>query len=662
MTSLPVTHASAARRWLAERQVVLALLLLVLIAGLLRLWNIAQLPPGYWYDEAHKSLVALQIFRGQRFPIYVTDYQGIEAGYFWLLAAWFRLFGPSAYATRYLAALIGTLTVPLTYWSVATAYRSHPQRRWLALTAAAWLTFLLWHIVWSRIGMENISVPFFAVALLGLMASAWQRQRAWLFAVAGAVLGLSLYTNPGARVLPFQALVTFAIFSQGDWRRRLGFGLAFLAAASLVFAPLGAFFLSQPQWFTSRLAFTSANTRAGGLTAYAVNALNTLLSLTFRGDVIPRHNLSLRPIFDPLSAVCMLAGLVGLWPQPAAEGRPSLARAHAALLVCLAINLAPAVLSDGAPEFGRTVGAAPFVVVLPALGILFAARWLTGWPGRALLVAVVLGAAGWNLYDYFYRYARQPGLFDAFEVGQWTLIQGATARSRAGVGYLLLDEPALDHPATQLASQLAEGDLRRVNGSMCLAYPALTTSPVVLSTFSTWQAPLAERLPGVPAETVLHTPEVYPYGALFRLPAGYAAPASQETAIATIGNQVDLLPLTLPANPIAPGTVLSMTLRWRVAHPLGGRYNVFVHLTTSAQPRVAGVDGEPCGGWYPTDGWHAGEVIEHSLQLTLPADLAPGSYPVAVGLYDWQSGVRLPVIQNPPREPDRAIVGSIQVR
>ena len=662
MTILCAINASAARRWLEQNRIALALLSLVLVASVLRLWNVSQLPPGYWYDEAHKSLVALQIARGQQFPIYVTDYQGIEAGYFWLLAIWFRLFGPSLYATRYLAALIGTLTIPLTYWSVVTTYRSHPQRRWLALAAAAWLTFLLWHVVWSRIGMENITVPFFAVALLGLMASAWQRPRAWLFAVAGAVLGLSLYTNPGARVLPLQALITFAIFSQGVWRQRIGFGLVFLAAASLVFAPLGAFFFSQPQWFISRLAFTSASTRAGGLPAYAANALNTLLSLTFRGDLIPRHNLAFRPIFDPLSAICMLVGFVAFWPQPARDGRPSLARAHAALLVCLAINLAPGILSDGAPEFGRTLGAAPFVVVLPALGVVFAARWLTGWPGRALLVTVVLGAAGWNLYDYFDRYARQPGLFDAFEVGQWTLIQHAVAGSQTGVGYLLLDEPALDHPATKLAGQLADGDLRRVNGSACLAYPAVTTSSVELATLAAWQAPLAERLPGVPFETVLHAPEVYPYGALFKLPAGYAAPASLEQAIASVGNQVDLLPLTLPASPIAPGSVVSLTLRWRVAQPLGGRYNVFVHLTTSTQPRVAGVDGEPCGGWYSTDGWHVGEVIEHTLQLTLPADLAHGTYPVAIGLYDWQSGVRLPVVQNPQREPDRAIVGSIQVQ
>jgi Dolichyl-phosphate-mannose-protein mannosyltransferase len=632
------------------------------MAAVLRLWNLSQLPPGYWYDEAHKSLVALQIARGEQFPIYVTDYQGIEAGYFWLLAAWFRLFGPSFYATRYLAALIGTATVPLTYWAIATAYEAHAQRRLVALVAAAWLGFLLWHVLWSRLGLENITISFFAIALFGLMAAAWQREQRWLFAAAGAVLGISLYTSPGARVLAVQALITFAIFGRGPWRRRMVFGIYFLASSSLLFAPLAIFFIRQPQWFFDRLAFASAATRAGGWQAYAANALNTLLSIIYRGDVIPRHNLSLRPVFDPLSAACMFVGLASLWRGRNQPGQPRLLRAHAALLASLGLNLLPAVLSDGAPEFGRMLGAAPFVVVLPALGIAFAAHWLTSWPARALLVAVIVGAAGWNLYDYFHEYPRQPGLFDAFELGQWTLLQGALAGSRANVGYLVLDEPALIHPATKLTGLLASGDLRQVNGTTCLAYPAITTGPVELATLSAWQAPLAARLPGAHIETILHSPEVYPYGALIFLPAGYAAPAGTEKAVAVVGGRVELLPVALPSAPIAAGSVVPVTLRWRVLRPLTGQYNVFVHVTNTATPLVAGADGEPCQGWYPTDQWHAGEVVEHTLQLTLPANISPGAYSVAVGMYDWRSGARLPVAQDNQREPDRAFVGSIEVK
>ena len=646
--------------WSRPSAIALALLGLVGVAALLRVWGLSQLPPGYWYDEAHKSVVALAISRGQEFPIYVTDYQGIEAGYFWLLAGWFRLFGPSVYGTRYLAAVLGTAAVPLTYWAVATTYSGHPRARLVALAAAGWLTFLLWHLVWSRLGFEVISVPLFSIALLGLMAWAWRRPQAWPFAIAGAVLGLSLYTNPAARVLPLQSLVTFALFSYGSWRRRVQLGLIFMASAALVFAPLGLFFLRNPQWFVARAAFTSSVTRAAGWSGYASNVVKTLLSINFQGDVTPRHNLSLRPALEPISSAWMVVGLASLWPRR--PGGRELWRAHAAVLGCLVINLLPGILTDGAPAFGRTLGAAPFLVMLPALGVGLAASYVTTQAGRALLFATLAVAAGWNLWNYFYQYPRQPGMFDALEIGQWDLIQAAMRASETGTGYLVLGEPGLAHPATRFAAQLQPGDLRLINGNACLAYPAETTAPVTLGTLEEWRPALTERLPGANVQILLHEPEVYPYGALISLPAGYTAPANSAPAVARLGDSVDLLAVALPTQPVLAGTMLPVTLRWRVVRPLSGRYNVFVHLVGPNQPLVSGADGEPCGGWYPTSGWHPNEVIEHTLQLSVPQNLAPGEYSLAVGMYDWMTGVRLLVAQPNAREPDRAFVGTIMVQ
>ncbi|MEK7442126.1 MAG: hypothetical protein AABZ78_15110, partial [Chloroflexota bacterium] len=105
-----------------NRKTFLALAALTLFAALARFTVIESIPPGYWYDEAHKSIVALEIMRGLRAPIYVTDIQGLESGYFWLLAGVFKIFGASYFATRYLSAFIGTLTVPLTFWSVKKIY------------------------------------------------------------------------------------------------------------------------------------------------------------------------------------------------------------------------------------------------------------------------------------------------------------------------------------------------------------------------------------------------------------------------------------------------------------------------------------------------------------------------------------------------------------
>jgi hypothetical protein len=639
-------------------------LLAAIVAGAaaLRLWQVTSLPPGYWFDEAHKTLGALQILLGERQPIYFTDGQGLEAGYFWLLAAWFRMFGPSFYGARVLTALLGAGGVALTYWAVCLVYQQHPRVRLVALASAGWLAFLLWHLNWSRLGFENITVPLFAVALFGLTAWAWQKPRPAAFVVLGAVLGLSLYTNPAARVLPVQTLLLFGLFSNGPWRRRIGLGLACLASATIVFAPLGLFFLQQPQWFLARISQASANTRASGWTAYAANAAKTLLAINFRGDINPRHNLSLRPIFDVISSAWMVLGLISL-PLTRCG---SVARAHLALVGAIVINLAPMAFGDDAPNFGRGLGAAPFLVVLPALGLALAFDFIRqpdycrAHAGRGLLLATVFLAGLWNVRDYFYEFPRQSGLFDAFEVGQWTLLHDAAGAGPDRKTYLLLDTPTLSAPAAQLAARLTTGE-QLVNAESCLAYPAVASVPTRVGVLERWRVPVAARLSGADESLVLHEPEVYPYAGIFSLPAGYTSPAAAEPAVARLGDALDLLPVKLPAGPQAPGTPLDITLRWRVAGEVPGRYIAFIHLVGAGQPFLAGADGEPCAGWYPTRDWQPGDIVEHTLALTLPPDLTAGTYTLAAGLYDWISGERVLVEQPNQREPDRAYFGSLQI-
>lgn len=637
------------RTWL-----LLGLAAVTAVALVVRLWRVDSLPPGYWYDEAHKSLVALEIARGERAPLYITDNQGIEAGYFWLLAAWFRLTAPSFYGTRVLSALLGAATVPLTFWAIWELYRPLPRARLLALLAAAWLSVLLWHVHWSRLGLETITVPLFAVALLGGVAWAWRRHSVAAFVAVGVVLGLSQYTNPGARLLWLQVAVTYWLLGHGGWRERLRYGAALGLAALVVYLPLGLFFALNPEWFFNRLSFTSEGARAGGLAVWFANAIKTLGSLNFRGDVMPRHNLSLRPALDPVASLCMAAAGLALY-----AGRAHWRR-HGALLAALALGLVPMVFSDGAPGFGRTLGAAPFVAVLPALGLATLVERLSQPVGAVLAAAVLVVSGGLNLYAYFERYPQQPGLFDAFEIGQWTLIDSAYRASESGTGYLILDAAGLAHPATRLAQRLANGDLRVFNGQDCLAYPAHSPGPVTLAVLSGWAPSLRRQFPQAAFTEVLHEPEVYPYGEVLQLTRGSSAAARSIAPIATLGEMVDLLEVASPPVAVA-GETVPVRLRWHVLGPLPRALNVFLHLGPTGVVPLAGADGPPCGASYPTDRWHADEIIEHDVRLLLPADLAPGDYHLFVGLYDWVTGERLAVTQAGAQEPNRVLIGNLRV-
>lgn len=630
---------------------------LTVLAAILRYWDIKSLPPGYWFDEAHKSLVALQILRGERFPVYITDYQGIEAGYSWVLAGWFQLFGASYLGTRQLAALMGTSTIPLTFWAMRNLYVAYPYRNRLGLISAGWLSVLLWHVHWSRLGQENITLPLFAIALLGAVAWAWQSQTRWAFIFAGAVLGLSQYTNPGARILPLEALTVFLLLARGTWRERFMRGVIFLVAALIVYAPLGWFFFNTPQWFLNRITFVSTSARAHGLLFILESLLKTLFSLNFQGDLMVRHNLSSRPALDLLASIWMALGLAAMW-----RGR-DFGRAHLALLVALGVNLIPMVFSDGAPGFGRTLGATPMLVVLPALGVVAVWEWsqTRAWVRLIIIVSVLLSATA-NVYDYFVRYSQQPGLFDAYEVGLWTLTQSAAQASRNGTGYLILSDASLPHPATQLTKGLESGDLRFINGQECLAYPETTILPTVFSVMPEWEAEIRAQFPQALVTDVMHEPEPYQAGAILSVASGQHSATYGEPALATIGQTFELLSVMSPSTTYAPGSVVPLTLTWRNSAANHLNYTTFVHLVSAVNPYWAGSDGQPCNGSYPTRNWHPGEIIEYPMALSLPRDLPPGHYSLAVGMYDLATGERLSVTQANQREPDRAFSGLIQVK
>jgi hypothetical protein len=626
---------------------------ITLLAAAVRYWRLDNLPFGYWYDEAHKSLVAYRIAHGQDFPIYVTEVYGIEAGFPWLLAGWYRLLGPSFFGSRAVSAAIGLASVPLTFWVIRLLYRAHPQANALALASAGWLSALFWHVHWSRLGLENIAVPFFSVALLGLLAWAWQRPSAWAFAGAGAVLGLSQYTSPGARVLPLQALAVFALLAHGPWRQRLQFGLAFMLGALIVYAPLGVFFLKHPEWFFSRLAFTTTNARAGGWQFYIASGAKTLFSINFRGDSLVRHNLALRPALDPASSGFMAVGLAHI----VRPGGRALMRAHLALLAALGVNLLPMVFSDGAPSFGRMLGAAPMVVVLPALGFVTLLVWARGRLLPLVLTAAAV-AAGLNLYDYFFRFERQPGMFDAFEVGQWTLVAAA---SQASIGYLVVAESNLAHPAVQLARLLDGGTLRLINGDACLAFPLETAAPTTLAVLDPWLNRIQAFYPQAHVASVLHEPEIYPYGWILTLPAGARSTLAAAEPLARFGAAIDLLSVEITPGLFRAGDPLEIVLQWHARQATRTRYTRFVHLLSDAAPYLGGADAEPCQGWYSTDQWLPGDVVVDALTLQLPAGLPPGRYLLAAGFYDTLTGERLPVTAAGAWEPDRALIGSLAV-
>lgn len=88
----------------------------------------------------------------------------------------------------------------------------------------------------------------------------------------------------------------------------------------------------------------------------------------------------------------------------------------------------------------------------------------------------------------------------------------------------------------------------------------------------------------------------------------------------------------------------SVTLYWQAQARLDTSYTVFAQLLDPAGRVRAQVDAAPQAGGYPTIWWLPGEVVVDPVSLALPAD-APRDVPyrLIVGLYDAQTGARLPL-------------------
>lgn len=115
--------------------------------------------------------------------------------------------------------------------------------------------------------------------------------------------------------------------------------------------------------------------------------------------------------------------------------------------------------------------------------------------------------------------------------------------------------------------------------------------------------------------------------------------------VATFTNGIRLLAPALPdwrAGQIEDP--LSMRLFWATQEPVTTDYTVFVHIV-DAQGRMIGQhDQMPNRGQRPTSGWQPGELIVDPYRISLALGEAAGPIQLWVGLYDAQSGARLPVV------------------
>ncbi len=123
----------------------------------------------------------------------------------------------------------------------------------------------------------------------------------------------------------------------------------------------------------------------------------------------------------------------------------------------------------------------------------------------------------------------------------------------------------------------------------------------------------------------------------------FEAPPYDKTIQANFDNLVELEGYTIIGNRSDMEEPITITLIWQGKSEMPVSYRVFIHLVDDQGQIMTQSDAEPAGWLRPTTGWAPGEYIIDEHQLMIPAGLLESQLSINVGMYDAQTGDRLPV-------------------
>lgn len=179
---------------------------LTLLGFGLRLHTLDNLP--LIIDEIGFAAHASDILHGQQVPVFAPGHNEFTSLYSWLMAGSMGLFGQNRFAMRLVTLAFGTLSIPAVYLLGRVWFS-----RGLGLGAAAFLATWPAHIFFSRMALNNLADPLFAMLALTSLDLAFKKrpfQRQYCV-MAGVWAGLAQYFYSGSRLL-LALLVIYAVF------------------------------------------------------------------------------------------------------------------------------------------------------------------------------------------------------------------------------------------------------------------------------------------------------------------------------------------------------------------------------------------------------------------------------------------------------------------
>jgi 4-amino-4-deoxy-L-arabinose transferase-like glycosyltransferase len=670
------------------------MVLILLVAGALRIIHLSAAPPGMTHDEADHGITAWSIVNGAR-DIYFTIGYGREPLYDYATALLMAGTGPTILAARMTSVYFSLLLVAGMFAWTRRAF-GHST----ALLTAAGLAVSFWPVMAGRQALRSIALPaLFVLAILFFWQALYtiskkekhatdpllsfaRRSSVRYLVMAGILLGLSIYTYIPARVLwlCFPALVGYhwlAARSSGDPTTVLNKTLLIVLVIPLIVAAALALplflYLSANPGLEVRVNELSAPLQAavrGDFAPLWTNFIGSLRLVMFEGDQTWRYNIPGKPFLGPLMGLLFYGGVVlGLWlamfglKRGARQGRLGFNSTGSPgsflALVWLLLGIAPVLVTGPGLSMTQAIGAMPVIYLFPALAMVAIYRGSTTLlaskhPNRqsqfGTLAAILLYAAIGllTIRDYFGLWTNHPEVRVQYET---TMMTAMDLLNRKGAGAAAVSTITPGQYHTPAVAQLAVNDkdvvTRWFDGRQSLLIPGEPRSLVIIPGFTPLPPALAsvvgsmdlvEEIPMRPDD--LDRPiQVYsvngPAVEKAILETLTTEVDGSRTLPARFGEHIDLLGYDLSTTSAHPGDVVTLVTVWRLKQKLPG-VTLFTHIVGDEQPLV---QADSLGA--PGESWIAGDMLLQLHEISLPDDSPAGEYPVAVGAYLHPTGQRL---------------------
>ncbi len=418
-----------------DKKYLFFLLIIILLAFLLRVYKVTEIPPALNWDETSIGYNAYSILKtgrdewNQSFPVHFKAYGEYKLPIqVYLSVPGIYFFGLNELGVRVTPVIYGTLTVLVMFFLGRLLFESELA----GLVATFLLAISPWHIHLTRASFESSLSVFWIVLGIWFLVKGFKKEKWFMFSMIP--FALSVFTYNSARIFTPMFLIVILFI----YRKKLIEFKKIILASLIIFAilliPLAPFLLSGER--SARYKLVSVTDNPGLIPRINENRGSSHLPqplprlihnkvtyasfyfvrnylahftpqfLFINGAPHKQHNVQNIGELYLFQAPFLLAGLFALFYLKN--------KFKGLLFAWVLLSFVPvAVTQDSIPHALRTLIAAPFYQLISALGCVFILRWfkkktlLITITSASILILVIIVSLYWYLYQYYIVYPTQ---------------------------------------------------------------------------------------------------------------------------------------------------------------------------------------------------------------------------------------------------------------